>query len=223
MRDSFSLEDQAYNAIKDAIKTLKVRPGEKISYTEWADQLKISRTPVRDALKRLEQEGLVIRETGRQWHVYTLTLQDVYKLHELREGVDTYIARLAALNLTEAQAKRIRELLKDMDAAQARDDRHAFREADTEFHRIMEAASQNPYMVKVSLNISDLLARLRPRFSIEGRIKNTYRENVKIAQALFEHDPAAAAQAQLEHIHASRDNLVKLIEQWIIPLVGEEF
>jgi DNA-binding GntR family transcriptional regulator len=218
------LEDRIYRDIKESIKSLKLRPGQKISYTDWADKHDTSRTPVRDALKRLELEGLVVRENGRVWRVYTLTLEDVVKIHDAREGIEGSIARLAARNLTDAQATRLRELVAQMEQACLVQDRESFRRADREFHAIMNTAADNKYLLEAYESMDTLLARLRGQnISIEGRIARTYRENARIAEALIAHDEDAAECAQRDHLRASRDNLMTILEQMIVPYVGNQF
>ena len=219
-----TLETQAYERIKQAILTKELKPGEKVSHTEWAERLNFSRTPVRDALKRLEFEGFIIRETERQWHVYTLTIEDVHKLYEVIQSLEGYIAYLAAQNFTDKMAEEVRELLRQMNEAKDKRDYSQYLPANSEFHKLMERAANNPKLVELSHITREKLARIQARnLHLEGRLERSYEENRLIADALIRRDPEAAERNQRTHLRSSHDYIVLVLEQLIIPYVGHEF
>ncbi|MBD3293579.1 MAG: FCD domain-containing protein [Armatimonadia bacterium] len=218
------LETTAYLALKAAILTLEVRPGARVNQNDWADRLGISRTPVKEALKRLTLEGLVTAETGRDWRVYTLSLDDVRRLYELREGVETMVARLAAGNMNAEAEDRVNKILARMAAAVEREDRAEFRAADTDFHSLMLELADNPYLTEASIRASEKLTRLRRgNLSLPGRIMITLEENRRIARAMVEKDAEAAAEAQRDHLRASAATIMRLLEELVVPLVGPRF
>lgn len=219
-----SLEDQVYTQIKQAILKKELRPGEKVSHAEWAERLNISRTPVRDALKRLEQEGLIIRETERIWHVYTLTIEDVYMLFDARLATDGRIAYLAAQHMTDAREAELREVLLGMEQTCNDNDYDAFTEANNCFHDFLNRISENPYLVKLNLSLHEKTRRLYPKgINIDRRLEKGFQENLLIAQALIDRDPEKAELLQRRHINSYRDHLVKVIKEMVIPYTGPEF
>lgn len=218
-----SLEDQVYEAIKRAILQRELKPGAQISYATWAKHLSVSRTPVRDAFKRLENEGFIIRESERQWYVYVLTLADVHNLHATRMAVEGYMARLAARHRTGEQIETMMELIEAMEEAIVAKDRTAFRRADSHFHQLIEEACQNPYLARISHHCHEMLTRLRTEITMEGRLQVAVEENQMIAHAVLEQDEDAAEAAQRRHIRASWENMVLLLEQMVIPIVGDHF
>jgi DNA-binding GntR family transcriptional regulator len=219
-----SLETQAYDRIKKAILSKELKPGEKISQNDWVERLKISRTPVRDALKRLEYEQLIIRDTERQWHVYTLTLKDVHQLYEVRESVEGHLAFLAAENFTDAWAREISGVIANMEKNKAEVNHDAFDTDNRLFHKIINDAAGNSYLIAIVNQVNDRLHRLRPHgVHIEGRIEQAYKENCNIANALIARDKEKAEYFQRIHIRSSREYLILLLTQIIIPFMGPQF
>jgi len=222
--DNMSFEEQVYRRIKAAILEKELRPGEKISHTEWAERLKISRTPVRDALKRLENEGLIIRETERTWHVYTLTLEDLYQIYDARIGIDGRIAYHAAENMNDKLSEELKSLLAQMDETRLANDYDAFNKVNGRFHDFLNRISGNPYLVQANLLLHEKTARLYPKgINIDHRLENGYQENVLIANALLERDAIKAEQMQRQHILSYRDHLIKVLKEMVIPYTGPEF
>ena len=207
-----SLEMQAYDRIKTAIFMKDLKPGEKVSQNDWVDKLKISRTPVRDALKRLEYEGLIIRDTERQWHVYTLTIEDVNRLYDIRESVEGYLAYLAAQNFTDEYKKIARNILRAMEKYKENVDHDGFDEENRRFHALINQAAGNQFMVDIIRQVNDKLHRLRPHgVHLEGRLVQAFEENKNIAEALIAREPEKVEQLQRAHLRSSRKYLVLLL------------
>jgi len=219
-----SLETQAYEGIKKAILTKELKPGEKVSQNDWVEKLKISRTPVRDALKRLENEGLIIRDTERLWHVYTLTLEDVHQMFDVRESVEGYLAFLAAQNFTDAHTKTARGIIKAMEMYAEKKDHDGFDRENIKFHALINQAAGNPYMIDIISHVNDRINRLRPHgVHLEGRMGQALEENKNIAEAMIAHDKESAESLQRNHLRSSRKYLLLLLTQIIIPFMGSEF
>lgn len=219
-----SLEDQVYKRIKEAILLKELRPGEKVSHGEWAERLKISRTPVRDALKRLESEGLVIRETERIWHVYTLTIADVYMIFDARIAIDGRIAYLAAQNMTDEKMAEIESLLVEMDQTRIQNDYDAFNIVNRKFHAFLNETSNNPYLIRANSLLHEKTFRLYPKgLNIDHRLEKGLKENVSIAQAIMNRDPDLAEHLQKLHIISYRDHLIRVLKEIVIPYTGPEF
>src|SRR5919206_2645131 len=108
--DVASLTEKAYQAISGAIASLELKPGETLTQDRLAKWLSISRTPVREALRRLEQDGIIQTASGRGLVVTELTLKDVEDLLEMLALLDTRAAYLAAQRRTQGQAERLVEI-----------------------------------------------------------------------------------------------------------------
>lgn len=219
-----SLETQVYRQIKSAILHKEIKPGSRISYAEWAERLKISRTPVRDALRRLEYEGLVVRASERVWYVYTLTLAEIEEIFDGRETVDSGVAYYAAKNITDAEIAEMDQIMAEMEGSLQHNDYEEFHRINDRFHDLMNRASRNAYLSRYSTNLNERLSRVYPKgINIEGRLAKGVAENRRIAAAIKARDPEAAQQRQLEHLRSYRVHLRKVLEEMVIPYSGPEF
>ncbi len=155
-----SLRDAAYDAIKGDILAGDLLPGWAISEADRAEALRTSRTPIREALQALAQEGLVEIFPKRGTFVARLSARDVRESFELREAVETACARLAAERRTDADLERMRAAAIDPTARPA-DDGHYSRLAD--FHHVIVLAAQNRYLAQAFEDTAsriDLASRL---------------------------------------------------------------
>ena len=91
-----TLQEQVYDFVKGRIMNLDLKPGQYITDSQLIKELGVSRTPVRQALSRLEQEGLLINKGRRGWKVYSLSLEDVHEIFNLKEAIEGMVARHAA-------------------------------------------------------------------------------------------------------------------------------
>lgn len=157
-----SLRRRAYESIRADILGGDLAPGTPISEAERAESLGISRTPVREAMQQLAQDGLIEVFPKRGTFVARLSARDVRESFELREAVETFAARLAAERRSDDDLDRMRAALTDVPAA-GRDSRYA-RLAD--FHRLIVQAARNRYLQQSfdgSTDRIDLASRLAAR------------------------------------------------------------
>lgn len=219
-----NLEDQVYHRIKQAILHKEVKPGSRISSAEWADQLGVSRTPVRDTLRRLEYEGLVIRVSERLWKVYTLTLEDVNTIFDARETVEGKVSYLSAVHITDDEIAQMKQIMADMEVTHLTNDYEAFVKVNGYFHRLVNSACRNEYLGRYSAQLNERLTRVYPKgINIEGRLAKGFEENSLIANAIMAHEPEKAEQYQVAHLRSYREHLTKVIKEMVIPYSGPEF
>jgi DNA-binding GntR family transcriptional regulator len=122
--------DSAYDWLLEEITGFRIRSGAPLSENRIAGQLGISRTPVREALQRLEKEGLVKRSDNARFTVSQLTIQEVNDACDLLEVLDTYVCRKASSMLTEQDVAALNRSIAEMTAAAAADDRVSWAAAD---------------------------------------------------------------------------------------------
>lgn len=137
-----------YQAIRHGIIYGDLAPGERLRSDALATGLNVSRTPVREALRKLEAEGLVAH-AGSQLMVRALSEQDLTELFYVREALEGMAARLAAENATPSEIGEIHELLEDMEAVRRRGDLAAVRRLTGEFHRLIGRASHNNRLLQM--------------------------------------------------------------------------
>src|SRR5689334_20173637 len=139
--DEASLTEKAYQAISSAIARLELKPGEALTQDRLAKWLSISRTPVREALRRLEQDGIIQTAPGRGLIVTELTLKDAEDLLEMLAVLDTHAAFLAAQRRTQEQAERLVAIARDLLVAAERNDIEAWETIDHPYHETLLAAA----------------------------------------------------------------------------------
>jgi DNA-binding GntR family transcriptional regulator len=178
-----STADAIYRVLRHGIVHGDLAPGERLRSDALATELRVSRTPVREALRKLEAEGLATH-AGSRLIVRTVSEQDLTELFYVREALEGMAARLAAENATPSEIDEIRELLEDMETVHRRGDVAAFRRLTGEFHQLIGRASHNG---RLSQTLKSLLDHVR-----QGQTSTLYVEG-RPAEALKEHRTLLAA------------------------------
>src|SRR5262249_51574734 len=140
--DSGTTAEAVYRALRRGIVHGDLAPGERLRSDALAGEMQVSRTPVREALRKLEAEGLVTH-AGARLVVRAFSEQDLTEQFYIREALEGMAARLAAQNATPAEIAEIHELLDDMEPVRRRGDVAALRRLTAEFHRLVCRASHN--------------------------------------------------------------------------------
>jgi DNA-binding GntR family transcriptional regulator len=222
--DVASLTERAYQAISTAITSMELKPGEALTQDRLARWLSISRTPVREALRRLEQDGIIQAMPGRGLVVTELTTKDVEDMLDLLGLLDAHAAYLAAQRRTDEQAERLSIVARDLLAAAERHDVDAWSIADKPYHEIVLTASGNRLL---SQTIQDVRRRLH-RITINSatrpeRLLACTHEHLQVADAIARGDADSAAALMREHIEAMSQSALTLIRTYIVPVRGERF
>ncbi len=197
------LGEVAYKAIRDAIVANKFKPGDRISEYKVAEWLKISRTPAREGLRRLEAEGFLTATPRRGLVVASVDEDAIYELYAAREILEGGAAVLAARNATEAELA----ALEQMAAAEAAmsDSPEMMFEHNRLFHRFIYRAARNRYLTRFLQSIYDTLTAHRSisTMHIPARRQAVLDEHHELCAALIRRDEAAASRAAVEHVRAA--------------------
>lgn len=197
------LTDQAYQSLKTAILNLTLAPGEPIVETAVAQRLGVSKTPVRDALRRLEKEGLVVFYPYKGFYVAPISREDICEVYQLRGLLEGMAARIAAESLTKEQFEVVENLLNQAEQALNRGDERACGELSKEFHRFVVRTVKNRRLEAVLDNLSDHEERFYNLvFGIPGRLRRSVDEHWQVYRALVERDGLKAEAAVHEHVNS---------------------
>ncbi|MDZ5471318.1 GntR family transcriptional regulator [Bacillus sp. 31A1R] len=142
-----TLSDDVAKIIRKMILNGTLKPGERLNQAQLADELNISRGPVREAIKLLQNEGLVKHETNKGTFVTTLSLQDAYEIYTLRALLESEAAQLASPFLTKKDFKRLEELLMELQDSFEKGDLEREAEIDTLFHKTIVEASKHQRLI----------------------------------------------------------------------------
>jgi len=193
-----------YESLRESIRSGRLPPGERLRETDIAERLGVSRTPVREALRRLQSDGLVTFAPWRGMTVAALDLAQLEELYDMREVLESAAARFAATSASDADVAWLRCLLDEQSAAGS--DAGALERINREFHDAIYRAAHNRYLLGALSSLADSLGLLKnTTFSIAGRPKSGLTEHRRIVAAIAARDPEAAEDAARSHIAKARD------------------
>ena len=196
-----SLTQLVYQALRDAIISKRLPPGERVSEASLARQLRVSKTPVREALLRLHAIGLVEADGGRGGRIVRPSAELIRHTYEVRGALESLAARLAAERATPALRSQLRELAAASLAAAQVQDLDGFRRHDEAFHDVLAAASANSYLARLIDNAYTLTAAARQRdVPRAGDSTDCATGHVRIAEAIAGGDVAAATAEAAAHV-----------------------
>jgi DNA-binding GntR family transcriptional regulator len=198
----------AYRLLREAIAGGQIAMGTRINEIELASAWNISRTPIRDALRRLEAEGLVQSVPGRGVIVPALSLADAHELYELREVLEARAARRAAEHGGVELSARLNELIRIFGSALKAGDLEGMTAADVALHAAVAAHSGNARLERAIETVRTQAYGIRVRMTrVKGRGAKSLREMARLVAAIRARDPARAEAAMREHIASLRADL----------------
>ena len=188
----------AYSMILEAIDVGTYRPGDRLVESELAERFGVSRTPIREALQRLETQSLLARD-GRSLIVASLDHNQMAELYVVRRELEGLAARLAARHATEEEVRILREMVEEDNALQ--DNPRALSRANRRFHKQIHLASHNRYLVQqLDLVHRTMALMATTSLAAEGRGAIAQGEHDAIVSAIAARDEDAADAALREHI-----------------------
>lgn len=203
-----SLKDKAYNAIKSAILSLKLKPGDPLVESDLAQQLGISKTPVRDALLELEREGFVTKVLFKGTYVTEITLKDVRETFQVRAVLEGLAARLATPLFSTEELEEAEKIIVEAEAALAKGDVALCSEQGRRFHNLIINKADNQRLQSTIRNLDEHHQRFRLLSDqIRGRLNKSLKEHRKVLEALQRRDPAAAEEALRGHLSSVLQDL----------------
>jgi len=202
------LGDQVYRTLREYLGSHVIVPGQRLQEASLALQLGVSRTPVREALARLESEGLVAAE-GRSFVVPVLSDADVDEIYELRELLEPAALAQAASSITDLAALApIAEALRDAEAADRRDNAEAFIEANARFHAAWHSLATNRRLLRAIAVCAGHVRYLRVLTLNNAAARKAALAGMRnILAALRKRDGERATRVMREHLRLARDHL----------------
>lgn len=220
--DSGTYQQQAYQYIKEQIFTVGFKPGEYIQDNKIANKLEISRTPVREAFQRLENEGLLVYEAHRGWKVYVLSLHDINEIFDLKLVIEGMTARKAADCEDEKLCLELRATLQKMEEAVETNNLDNWIEADTRLHDIIFELAGNQRALNILRNLNDQWHRIRGGFVARtGRMEESLIEHQAFVDAILAGNGDEAERLMVNHLVYIRDDLINLLVNLVLPFVDE--
>jgi len=210
-----TFQQQAYDYVRDQIINLGFKPGEYITDSQIAKILNISRTPAREAFQRLEKEGLLLTEPRRGWRVYTLSLEDIHEIFQLKIAIEGMMVAKAAECTDEALRK---ELADTMVAMKEAPDAEVWLEADVHLHNILFIMADNQRAERIIANLNDQWHRIRLGYvGMRGRTVQSIDEHENFVNSVLASQPDDAAKYMTIHLNRVRDDLINMVSKVLMP------
>lgn len=200
-----SMTDSVTDALREGILSGILAPMTWLREDELAQALDVSRTPVREALRRLSDEGLTQRVANRGTVVAPMTMDEIFAVYAVRETLEGLAARHAATRrqpwLIE-ELTRVHRVMSETDPA----DTVAFATLNLEFHRLLRQASGNSYLERFLRQVEHAVRRFgQTTYSSPGRVQETLNEHFAIVQAVVAGDPDEAERCAIHHMRKARE------------------
>ncbi|MCE0762732.1 GntR family transcriptional regulator [Pseudonocardia kujensis] len=196
-----SLADRAYAAIRDRLVMLEIRPGDPLNDDRLAAELGTGRTPVREALKRLESDRLVVAYPRRGTFATAVDITDLANLSEVRLALEPLAARSAARGAGSADRAELAALGERIAALEPGGDPRELLRADVEVHRALYRATSNPHLEDVCVRLDNLATRIWVLFldrlpALPGHVH----EHADLLRAVVAGEEEKAAELALAHV-----------------------
>lgn len=213
MKKTLSLTEQAYKSIKEKIIKCQILPGSDISESEICEELGMSRTPVREALLRLQQENFITIFPRKGIIVSPITVKDIHEVYQIREMVEVYTATNSCKNMSIDCLMEFKEKFSQIKFIPNTPDAMKYFELDIKFHKYIVQSSKNDYLIEFMSKIYDLDSRIRIMSTLDiGDIETRSKpEHFAIIDALIERDIKKIEKSILEHLRTSREAALKRI------------
>ena len=206
---SLSLANQVHGIIEENILNGVYKPGEILSESRLSDELGVSRTPVREAVTRLENEKLVAA-TPSGTVVLGITDKDVEDMFFVKTFLEPRVCRLAAANRSEEQLARMKELIEQEEFYTEKGNAEKVKDLDTEFHDIMYTASGSPTFQSILSSVHHKLMKYRKEsLDLSDRIRRVMDEHQAIFEAIRDKDEELTEKLVVEHVRNAYDNIMK--------------
>ena len=206
------LHQQVGSRLRQLIVEGRIAPGAKLNERALCEQLQISRTPLREAIKMLAAEGLVALLPNRGAVAAQLSAQDVEHTFEVIAGLEGQSGELAAQRITEPELAEIRALHFEMRAAHARSDLPTYYRLNALIHNHINAAARNPVLTHTYLTVNARLQALRFRSNFDtAKWKRALKEHDKMLALLTARDAAGLRAMLVTHLEHKRDVVLELM------------
>lgn len=199
------MRDHVFKKLRRAIITGELKPGERLVERTLAEQLGVSRTPVREAIRMLELEGLISHSPKLGAVVARVSAAEVLEIYRIRSVLEGLAAHMAAENITPADANKLMQTLERIESAAQQRDLTRLEQEHRQFNDIIYRAAGSPRLYSMITTLADHIQRhVHVGYSQPKRIEEATREHRRLAEAIKAQNSPLAEQVAREHIDNSR-------------------
>ena len=215
MDEYLPLRDVVFNTLRQAILKGELKPGERLMEIQLANKLGVSRTPVREAIRKLELEGLVLMIPRKGAEVAEITRQDMEDVLEVRTALEELAVKDACDHITDAQLSELKKASNEFKKALLEGkDLVTCADADMHFHDVILSATNNRRLIQMLNNLSEQMYRYRMEYLKDERTHKTLiEEHDAIRRALKKHDKVKAGAAIRVHIDNQKRSILESLTE----------
>jgi DNA-binding GntR family transcriptional regulator len=213
LNDYKPLRDVIFNTLREAIITGELKPGERLMEVQLAEKMGVSRTPVREAIRKLELEGWVSMIARKGAQVAGLSIKDIMDVLEVRASLDGLATALSAARISEDELKELNNIYMQFTNHMEKENLAGQIKKDVEFHEIIYRSSRNDKLMQIISNLREQVQRFRVIYlkdysSQQGLVK----EHLDIIEAISARDQDRAYKVAQKHIENQKEAVIKAVK-----------
>ncbi|GIN40990.1 GntR family transcriptional regulator [Heyndrickxia oleronia] len=214
IKKGITLKTQVYDYLRDQIIIGGLKPGERLIEEKIAEELQVSRSPIREAIRMLEKDGLLVHSSGGVTIIQP-TIEDFRYLYECRVEIEPLAAFYAAKRRSSEQLETIRGYLLQMGKISEKNTLKCVHDANVNFHEAIVQSSQNPFLVSMITQLRGVNSFYRKTFLEENHMyaEEARRDHQKIFQAIVDQDSEEARRLMKHHIESDYNSFVRFSDQ----------
>lgn len=216
LHDYKPLRDIVFESLREAIIDGSLKPGERVMEVQLAEKLGVSRTPVREAIRKLELEGLLIMVPRKGAYVADVSFKDVLDVLEIRASLEGLAASLAAEKMTEEEVQILQMKSREFSKCVENDDVQGMIHKDSEFHDIILKSARNAKLLNIIEGLRDQVQRFRVVYFTEFN-KSSYltQEHQRVLEAISNRDSEVAQKYAQQHIENIKNYIISRMKDKI--------
>lgn len=214
LNDYKPLREVIFNTLREAIIVGELKPGERLMEVQLAEKMGVSRTPVREAIRKLELEGLVEMLPRKGAHVADLSVKDIMDVLEVRATLDGLATMLSATRITEDELKDLKHVQSQFINFVEKENLQGSIKKDVEFHDIIYRSSRNEKLIQIANNLREQIQRFRVIYLKDySSTKELIKEHAEIIEGISRKDPEIAQRYAQNHIRNQEETIIKAIKR----------
>ena len=207
------LRDVVFNTLRQAILTGEMKPGERLMEIHLANKLGVSRTPIREAIRKLELEGLVTMIPRRGAEVAQITWKNLKDVLEVRRALDVLAVELACDRMTQGELQELYRACENFSEATKTQKVREIAEADVALHDIIVASTRNNRLIQLVNNLSEQMYRYRFEYIKDSsQHQRLIQEHQDLYQSILHKNKELAAEAVCKHIDNQEDAIIRHLQ-----------
>ncbi len=208
------LRELVFESLREAIIQGVLKPGERLMEIQLAEEIGVSRTPIREAIRKLELDGFVVMVPRKGAFVAGISMKDIIEVFEVRTALEGLAASLAADRITDDEMDELERSLAVYAEECAKTDLDGIVSSDTHFHELIYQASRNERLSQIIVHLKEQIQRFRKTsLSQPGRSKDAVEEHRRIVEAIGMRDSELAMNMAREHIEAAEQILLNSLQE----------